>query len=164
MEIKKASLADVKIIQQLAQTIWPVCYGEIVSAEQLEYMLDLIYTPAALKAQMEKGHQFIIAYEAEMPIGYASYSAKSADEPTTFRLHKIYVLTGLQTKGIGSLLLEYVTTQSKNAGATLLELNVNKYNAAKIFYEKKGFAVLKEEVIDIGNGYVMDDYVMGAPL
>ena len=164
MEIKKATVADVEIIQELAEAIWPVCYGEIVSPEQLRYMLDLIYTPAALKAQMEKGHQFIIAYEAETPIGFASYSAKSNEEPTTFRLHKIYVLTSLQTKGIGSALLEYVTTQSKNAGATLLELNVNKYNPAKTFYEKKGFQILREEVIDIGNGYVMDDYVMGAPL
>ena len=138
--------------------------GEIISEKQLRYMLNLIYTPAALKAQMEKDHQFIIAYEAQTPIGFASYSAKSTDEPTTFRLHKIYVLTNLHAKGIGSLLLEYVITQSKNAGANLLELNVNKYNTAKNFYEKKGFTILRKEVIDIGSGYVMDDYVMGLPL
>jgi hypothetical protein len=40
-------------------------------------------------------------------------------------------------------------------------LNVNKYNKAKFFYEKLGFTITKEEVIDIGNDYVMDDYVMG---
>jgi GNAT superfamily N-acetyltransferase len=164
MEIKKASPTDVGMIQQLAQTIWPVCYGEIISTNQLLYMLDLIYTPDALKAQIDKGHQFIIAYEIDTPIGFASYSVKSADEPTTIRLHKIYVLPNLHSKGIGSLLLEYVTTQSKNAGATLLELNVNKYNPSKIFYDNKGFKILKEEVIDIGNGYVMDDYVMIAPI
>ncbi len=164
MEIKKASLSDVGIIQQLAQTIWPICYKEIISADQLKYMLDLIYTPDALEAQIEKGHQFIIAYEVDTPIGFASYSAKSADEPKTFRLHKIYVLSNLHTNGIGSCLLKYVTTQSKHAGATLLELNVNKYNASKIFYDNKGFKILKEEVIDIGNGFVMDDYVMVAPI
>ena len=108
---------------------------------------------------MKKDHQFVIAYEGETPVGFASYSAK-ADEPTTFRLHKIYVLTTLHTKGIGSMLLEYVASQSKNAGATLLELNVNKYNPAKMFYDNKGFKILKEEVIDIGKGNVMDDYVM----
>jgi GNAT superfamily N-acetyltransferase len=164
MEIKKASVSDVEIIQELAETIWPVCYREIISAEQLMYMLDLIYTPYALISQMQKGHQFIIAYEADIPIGFASYSAKSADEPETFRLHKIYVLTNLHTKGVGSFLLKYVTTQSKNAGATLLELNVNKYNPSKIFYDNKGFKILKEEVIEIGNGYVMDDYVMVVPI
>ena len=137
MEIKNGSFADVNIIRELAETIWPICYGEIISAEQLRYMLDLIYSPDALKAQMEKGHQFIIAYKAETPIGFASYSAKSVEEYTTFRLHKIYVLTNLHTKGVGSSLLDYVATQSKKAGAILLELNVNKNNAAKIFYTKK---------------------------
>ncbi len=164
MEINIATAADVKIIQELAEMIWPVCYADIVSPEQLRYMLDLIYTQDALKAQMEKGHRFVIAYEVETPIGFASYSAKSSEEPTIFRLHKIYVLTNLHTKGIGSTFLQYVVTQSKNAGATLLELNVNKYNPAIGFYEKKGFSILKEEVIDIGNGYVMDDYVMGLKL
>jgi GNAT superfamily N-acetyltransferase len=164
MEIKKAAQADVDVIQQLAETIWPICYAHIVSPEQLRYMLDLIYTPIALKAQMEKGHQFVIAYEAETPIGFASYSIKSADEPTIFRLHKIYVLTNLHAKGIGSSLLQHVLAQSKNAGAKMLELNVNKYNPAITFYEKKGFIILKVEVIDIGNGYVMDDYVMLASL
>ncbi len=164
MEIKKASTLDVEIIQKLAETIWPVCYGKIISAEQLRYMLDLIYTPMALKAQIDKGHQFVIAYEADNPIGFASFSLKSVEEPNTFRLHKIYVLTNLQTKGVGSALLEYVITQSKMENASLLELNVNKYNVAKIFYEKKGFTVLKEEVIDIGNGYIMDDYVMVAEI
>ena len=164
MEIKKATTADVETIQHLAETIWPICYGEIISEKQLRYMLNLIYTPAALKAQMEKDHQFVIAYEAETPIGFASYSAKSTDEPNTFRLHKIYVLTNLHSKGVGSFLLDYVCTQSKNAGAIALELNVNKYNPAKNFYEKKGFTILREEVIDIGNGYVMDDYVMVASI
>ena len=39
-------------------------------------------------------------------------------------------------------------------------LNVNKYNNAIHFYMKQGFTKVKDEVIDIGNGYVMDDYVM----
>ncbi|MFN0082031.1 MAG: N-acetyltransferase family protein [Ferruginibacter sp.] len=160
MEIKMATAAHIKIIQHLAETIWPICYAEIVSPEQIRYMLDLIYSPNALNAQMEKGHRFVIAYEVKTPVGFASYSTKSSVEPTIFRLHKIYVLTNLQTKGIGSFLLQHAVTQSKNEGATLLELNVNKYNPAINFYEKKGFTVLKEEVINIGNGYVMDDYVM----
>ena len=39
-------------------------------------------------------------------------------------------------------------------------LNVNKYNKARFFYEKLGFTIVKDEVIEIGNGYVMDDFVM----
>jgi diamine N-acetyltransferase len=164
MEIKIARPKDLLIIQQLAETIWPICYAPIVSAEQIRYMLDLIYSQEELQAQYNRGHQFIIAFEQNTPIGFASFSQKSAEETNAFRLHKIYVLTTIHSKGVGSFLLDYVCKESKNAGASLLELNVNKYNPAKIFYEKKGFAIIKEEVIDIGNGYVMDDYVMRLPL
>ncbi len=160
MEIKIATEQDLLIIQQLAETIWPICYGNIISTQQISYMLELIYSPQALKSQLEKGHQFIIVLEENKPIGFASFSQKSEEESTVFRLHKLYVLTTLHTKGIGSFLLEHVCKESKKAHANLLELNVNKYNPAKTFYDKKGFRILKEEVIDIGNGYVMDDYVM----
>jgi ribosomal protein S18 acetylase RimI-like enzyme len=39
-------------------------------------------------------------------------------------------------------------------------LNVNRFNPAVSFYEKYGFRTVKEEVIDIGQGFVMDDFVM----
>jgi diamine N-acetyltransferase len=164
MEIQKAGIAEIGIIKTLAETIWPICYATIITTEQLQYMLQLVYSETALLAQIEKGHQFIIAWEDETPIGFASYSPKSATENTTYRLHKIYVLPKNPTKRIGSALLSYVCDASKSLGATTLELNVNKYNTAIQFYNKKGFTVTKEEVIDIGQGYVMDDYVMALSL
>ncbi len=160
MQIKKACLQDIATIQQLAELIWPEAYGEIISAAQLRYMLHLIYSETALTTQIEKGHQFILAIENNIPIGFASFSQKNDIESNTFRLHKIYVLPNIQTKGIGSFLFSYVCSESIKHGANLLELNVNKYNPAMQFYLKKGFTVLRDEVIDIGEGYVMDDYVM----
>ena len=164
MDIKIAEEKDLPIIKKLAETIWPVCYKDVISPEQITYMLDLIYSMPSLKSQLQKGHQFIIALQNDAPVGFASFSKKSDTEYTTFRLHKLYVLTTLQTKGIGSFLLDVVTAQSKSAGAVLLELNVNKHNPSIKFYNKKGFNIVKEEVIDIGNGYVMDDYVMAKTL
>jgi diamine N-acetyltransferase len=160
VEVKKASKEDIATIQELAEIVWPEAYGKIISAEQLRYMLNLIYSETSLEAQIEKGHQFILAIENNEAVGFASFSQKSDIEPTTFRLHKIYVLPDVPTKGIGSFLLSYVCNESVTQGATLLELNVNKYNSAMQFYHKKGFTVLRDEVIDIGEGYVMDDYVM----
>jgi len=63
-------------------------------------------------------------------------------------------------KGAGKKLIEYIILAIKKAGATALQLNVNRMNAAKIFYEKLGFTVLYEEDIAIGNGYFMNDYIM----
>ncbi len=164
MEVIKAGIKDIATIQQLAKTIWPIAYKEIISNNQLEFMLELIYSTAALQAQIAKGHQFILAVENEVPIGFASFSQKNNEEPQTYRLHKIYVLPEYPTKGIGSLLLSHILSTCIEAGASKLELNVNKYNTAIQFYLKKGFTTLKEEVIDIGEGYVMDDYVMILPL
>ncbi len=164
MQIKKAGIADIKTIKLLAETIWPICYATIITNEQLQYMLQLIYNEDALLVQIEKGHQFILAIENSNPIGFASYSKKNVEEPSIFRLHKIYVIPNVPTKRIGSTLLTYVCDACKILGATTLELNVNKYNTAIQFYLKKGFTILKEEVIDIGEGYVMDDYVMGKVL
>lgn len=160
MEIKVATAEDLPVIQKLAETIWPISYAGIITGEQISYMLKLFYNPQALKIQHEKGHQFVIAFTNDIPIGFASFSQKSEKEFSTFRLHKLYVLTTLHAKGIGSFLLDYVCIQSKNAGGDLLELNVNKSNPATIFYAKKGFTVFKEEILEIENGYVMDDYVM----
>ena len=160
MTIKVATAQDLHVIQKLAQTIWPISYAGIISTEQISYMLKLIYNPQALKIQHEKGHQFVIAFSNDIPIGFASFSQKSENEFSTFRLHKLYVLTTHHAKGTGSFLLDYVCKESKYAGGNLLELNVNKSNPATIFYAKKGFNVFKEEILEIENGYVMDDYVM----
>ena len=160
MEIRQAGTEDIPLIKNLAEIIWPKAYGEILSAEQLRYMLDLIYSESALKKQMNKGHKFIIVLKDNFEIGFASFSQKSKGEPKVFRLHKIYVLPRQHAQGAGRYMLNYIYEESIKAGGKQLELNVNKYNIAKQFYEKKGFTVLKVEVIDIGNNYVMDDYVM----
>ncbi len=148
----EASRKDIPLIRNLAEAIWPQVYDDILSEAQLHYMLDLFYSEAALKQQMINSHKFIMVLKNDIAIGFASFSPKSQDEPTVFRLHKIYVLPRRHAQGAGSFMLNYIYEESKKAGAKQLELNVNKYNIAKQFYEKKGFQILKEEVIDIGNG------------
>jgi len=154
--IRKADIIDIPVIYALAHSIWPVTYQNILSASQMEYMLNLFYHPDALKEQM-KTHHFIIA-ELEGPAGFASYSI--SEQPGVYKLHKLYVKTGIQRKGLGSILVTYILQQLKIMGASALDLNVNRHNKARLFYEKSGFHVIRNEDIDIGNGYQMNDYVM----
>ncbi len=106
---------------------------------------------------MQDGCSFIIVYDNEEPVGFASYQLTSEE---VAKLHKIYVLPSQQGKGTGNFLLNSIIEQVKKLGAVSLQLQVNRNNTAKAFYEKKGFVVIEEADFDIGNGYYMNDYVM----
>lgn len=161
LEIRKAGLQDIFIIHELAHQIWPVTYENIISAGQIDYMLDLIYSEKALTKQIEiLRHQFIIIEQDAVPIGFASYSPKYETDPTIFRLNKLYVVPGMQNGGKGKLLVNSVIGEIKKAGALILELNVNRHNPAIYFYKKLEFEVINEEDIDIGNGFFMNDFIM----
>jgi GNAT superfamily N-acetyltransferase len=159
LSIRPGDLEDINSIGFLAQQIWPETYGAILPAEQLEFMLNLFYSPASLRRQMEEDrHQFLIVEQDEEAIGFASWGA--TEEPEIYKLHKLYVLPGQQGKGLGRTLLSYIFEAIRPEGATVLRLNVNRYNKARSFYEKMGFAVVKEEDVPIAGGYFMNDYVM----
>ncbi|MEO7314497.1 MAG: GNAT family N-acetyltransferase [Ginsengibacter sp.] len=158
--IIKADIHDLPTIKDLARKIWPFAYGEILSVDQLEYMLDKFYAIDSLTAQMNKSkHEFYLALNNDRPAGFISVG-KSSSDPAVFILHKIYVLPELQGKSIGKSLLNFVIDKVKADGGKALQLNVNRHNKAFHFYEKNGFETILEEDIDIGNGYFMNDYRM----
>jgi GNAT superfamily N-acetyltransferase len=159
LEIRFADTEDINTIGYLAQQIWPVTYGDILSAPQMDYMLNLFYNPASLREQMqEKKHRFLIAEIEEQPVGFASYSA--TEDAGVFKLHKLYVDTSIQGKGIGKALINFVLEEMKELRGRTLILNVNRHNRAKNFYERLGFAVTGEADVNIGQGYFMNDYIM----
>jgi ribosomal protein S18 acetylase RimI-like enzyme len=155
--IRSATKDDILLINTLAKKTWPVTYSEILSPKQLAYMLDLIYSPAALQKQFDAAHNFIIVEEGDQPVAFADYSLLKDD---IYKLHKIYVLPDQQGKGVGKLLIDHIIQKIKEQKATALLLNVNRHNKARGMYERLGFTVIGEEDIDIGEGYFMNDYVM----
>jgi len=150
---------QLQVVADLASAIWPVAYAAILSKEQLHYMLDKFYNLEALQKQLENGHVFYLAQnENQKFVGFVSYEINC--EPNKTKIHKIYVLPETQGTGIGKQLFDLVKTKAQENQQTAIFLNVNKYNNAQKFYQKLGFTITREEVIDIGNGYLMDDYVM----
>lgn len=160
MTLQKATLLHIPIIEELARKVWPIAYAEILSREQLEYMLSMFYSEEALQEQLEeKKHVFyLVQNNSGDYFGFVSYELNC--EPNKTKIHKIYVLPETQGLGLGKLLFEKVREEALKANQKVIFLNVNKYNKAQYFYNKLGFKIVKEEVIDIGRGYVMDDYVM----
>ena len=164
MTLREATAADIPLIQGVAHATWPVSYAAMISPAQIAYMLERMYSTAALREQFgPKGHRFFLAEEYGTPVGFAGFE-HGYDGTTRTRLHKLYVLQSAQGTGAGKALLQHVIVSARSAGDVLVELNVNRFNNARWFYQKNGFRVVRDEVIDIGQGFVMDDHVMELPI
>jgi ribosomal protein S18 acetylase RimI-like enzyme len=157
LTIRKATIEDIPLIRELCFQVWPQTYASILSQDRIDYMLDYMYSAASLEKQMTSGSQFIFVYENEEPVGFAAYLSKGHG---IYKLDKIYVLISQQGKGTGRFVIDYIINEINQKGATALQLQVNRNNKAKSFYEKLGFVVLDYQVFDIGHGHFMDDYVM----
>ncbi len=159
ISIKEALPNELNIIQDIAHKTWPVTYSEILTNEQLSYMLDRFYSIEVLNGNSQNGHHFILAKEADQTLGFASYVHDHPQNFTT-KIPKIYVLPETQGKGVGRKLIEAIETEARKHGAAKLTLNVNRFNKAQSFYEHLGFKIVKEENVPIGNGFFQEDYVM----
>ena len=160
-ELKEATTNDIALISRLGHDIWREVYPPIIGSAQVEYMLEKMYNYAALEEQMKDlGHKFFIAMYSGQDVGFVSFSFHHGELANRTRIHKLYLLPSMQGKGLGAQMVKYVEALSKENNDVKLELNVNKNNPALHFYNRLGFAIEKDVVIDIGNGYVMDDYVM----
>ncbi|QOG01438.1 GNAT family N-acetyltransferase [Flavobacterium sp. MDT1-60] len=158
--ISEAAISDIKQIQDIVHITWPITYGEILSKEQLDYMLDLFYSDEVLLDQYNKKEQlFYMIYEDQTNLGFIgiehNYNAKAVT-----KIHKIYLLPETQGKGIGKKVIDEIAELALDNNSTALILNVNRFNSALGFYKKIGFEVVDEVNIDIGKGYLMEDYVM----
>ena len=157
--IRQATEEDVDSILQIAvQTWWPT-YEPLLGAEQVTYMLESIYDREKITDQLKNALQtFLLLMEDGQPVAFASYSPREED-PEIYKLHKLYCLPSTQGKGYGKILISAVIDETRKAEKHLLDLNVNRDNNAKTFYEKMGFSIAYEEDIPIGP-YWMNDYVM----
>ena len=157
-EIKKATVADIPLIRELTFRVWPQTYASILTKEQIDYMLKMMYSESSLQNQITTdGCQFIIVYEDGNPVGFASYNE---EEPQRWKLNKIYILQNQQGKGTGKYVINYILEEIKNQNAVSLFLQVNQHNKARIFYERLGFIETDFINLDIGNGFFMNDYIM----
>ena len=159
VSIKLASIEDIPTIVKIAYDTWFVTYEDVISQAQIEYMFGEMYTPESIFKQMDfYKHAFLILYQADRPIGFASYG--KLEEPiNTYKLHKLYLLPSEQNKGFGRILLSEVEKEVAGLGANYLQLNVNRKNPALSFYEKLDYEII--ETVDIPFAeFWLNDYVL----
>ena len=162
MEIRKAGSSDIDSIMELAAATWYPSYDAILSKHQIDYMLGLFYSHESLTYQMENGHCFLMLSNQGKDIGFASFEPHYKKGIT--KLHKLYVLPQQQGTGGGRLLISAIESESAANGDKAITLNVNRYNQALNFYLRSGFEIIDAEDINIGHGYLMEDYIMSKTL
>ncbi len=152
----KATTSDLAIIEHLAKAIWQDYYVPMVGQAQVDYMLGRFYNLAALQAQADEGQDFWLIQKEGINEGYIAMSEKSEGE---YFLHKFYLSSALQGKGIGAKVFQDALDLYKNLKTIKLQVNKNNYKSIN-FYFKMGFKIEKLFVLDIGEGFVMDDFLM----
>lgn len=159
--IKKATIEDIATIRAMASVVFPHTYREILSPEQIDYMMEWMYSAESLHRQMTvEGHIYYIAYREGEPAGYLSIQPEGED---TYHLQKLYILPHLQGLHLGEQLFRQAIAAIKELHPTpcQMRLNVNRHNKALTFYQKMGMVKVDEGDFPIGNGYYMNDFIMG---
>lgn len=162
--IRACQETDLPVLAELARHIWHQHYPGIISAEQIEYMLAQRYALPVLQQQLSTANHWLDGlWLGEQMIGFANYLLEA--DTREMKLDKLYLHPDLHGRGLGSLLLEYVSARARQQGCECLVLAVNKRNQKAInAYQRNGFEVRSATIQDIGAGYVMDDYLMAKAL
>lgn len=171
-----ATPAEYAAIREIAHATWPDTFSDILSQAQIAYMLDMMYSQQAMEKQVAGGHVFHLLLEREpqegsaarpylrggrqriRPVAYVSHQLDYL--PGTTKIHKLYALPSVQGRGYGKLLIAKVEALARASGQETLRLDVNYANRAVGFYEYLGFEKVGRFDTDIGNGYLMEDWVM----
>lgn len=153
---------EAEALGELAGRIWRHNYAGMISPAQIDYMLAQRYHPPLIRQQLARGDHWDVARDGETLLAFAhSFPLEGG----AVKLDKLYVHPDWQRRGIGALLLQRVEARARARGRSHLVLRVNRRNSQAIAaYRKYGFCVAREVVEDIGQGFVMDDYVMIKPL
>lgn len=159
-EIRALRPDEVAALAALARDIWRAHYPGIISAAQIEYMLDERYSEAVIRAELARGDvRWDVLLVNSTVMGYTSYFW--ADAPGTIKIDKLYLHPHVQRQGYGAKLIEHVARRMAGDGCRRLTLAVNRHNQSAIAaYHKNGFRIADTSLKKIGDGFWMDDYIM----
>lgn len=156
LKLRPAGTHDLELIAGLATRIWYDHYVPIIGVEQVRYMLELMYSEDSLREQMHvKNHHFYIVETESGAVGFVSLHEQA---PGDWFLNKFYILQDRSGRGLGTAVLRALHELLQ---PTRITLTVNRQNYKSInFYFKNGFTIQRVADFDIGQGYVMNDFVM----
>ena len=150
---------QLNILADIANEVWHDFFPCILSDEQIDYMVDKFQSYPAMKKQMEDGYEYYFIKDNDEICGYMGIHEETEDKKMF--LSKLYLKKAHRGKGYAGQTLKELFKMSRERGLNMVWLTVNKHNEHTIeVYEHMGFAKARTQVADIGNGFVMDDYIM----
>ena len=143
---------------EMAIDIWHECFEGVISDEQIDYMLENFQSFASIKKQVgSENYEYFNFVLDGTRIGYF---AVAAQPDNTMMLSKLYMYKEYRGNGYAKKAFEFIKDLARQKGCKSIWLTVNRHNyGAMKVYEAFGMKVIREQVTDIGNGFVMDDYV-----
>ena len=159
-ELRIIPVTNMELVYSLvpvAEEIWREHYVSIIGEKQVEYMLEKFLSADALVEQINSGYEyFLFSYDYT----FAGFAAIKEENGELF-LSKLYVDKEFRGKGIGSHMFQKFIEICKLRELNKIWLTCNRNNTSSLeVYKHLGFKVVREEVADIGNGFVMDDYIL----
>jgi GNAT superfamily N-acetyltransferase len=145
-------------VARMAREVWNEYYVSLIGQAQVDYMVAKFQSAVAMQAQVDSGYEYFHIRQSGVNVGYAAIRHDAAD--ARIFISKLYLLAAHRKAGAGRQTLELIERMARERGATHLWLTVNKGNASVQAYERLGFRIVEAMVMDIGGGYVMDDYKM----
>lgn len=147
---------DAAVIAALAWEIWPEWYDQVIGPEQLFYMLDRLYQEEEILRRMENGVQYVIVRIKKQNAGF--FAIRNAGG-NLCRLENLYLRKELRGMGAGKLMLDKITQMAGDAGNSLIQCNVNRFNSSLQFYLKHGFRIVEEKDIPFGP-FFLNDFIL----
>jgi diamine N-acetyltransferase len=146
-------------LAEIASEIWNEYFPDIIGQAQVDYMVSKFQSADAIRKQLGEGYYYFYLYENNSKIGYVGIVPRA--DKQAMQISKFYLLKNWRGKGLAGSITDEIAGLAIKEGYNRLYLTVNKYNQFAIHvYEKIGFLKTGELKMDIGNGFVMDDYEM----
>jgi RimJ/RimL family protein N-acetyltransferase len=148
---------DAKELSEMARDIWIDYYTPFLNAELPEYVVEKFQSEEAIREQIKNGYLYSFVIFDEKKIGYYCIHP----EGESLFMSKYYISKEYRGKGFGSKVMDEILENGREMNMKRVYLRVNKYNSGSIkIYLHKGFVTVGELEEDIGDGFVLEDYVM----
>lgn len=144
-------------VADLAEKIWHQHFTPIIGKDQVNYMVEKFQSYPAIKEQLTNGYEYFQIINDGVFCGYTGVHA----ENDSLFLSKLYLEKESRGQHLATRAFEFLKELCRERGLKKIWLTCNKYNANTLaVYDHLGLTITRSEVTDIGNGFVMDDYIL----